>query len=72
MKMEFAFDARNNEILRSKRGVTFPMVMEAIAEKGILLDFQDPNREKCPNQRVLIVEIEGYAYCVPYVTEGDT
>ena len=48
------------------------MVIEAIAEKGILLDFTHPNTEKYPNQRILVVEIEGYAYCVPYVVEGDT
>lgn len=70
--MEFDFDSRKNEVLRSKRGVTFPMVIEAIAEKGILLDFTHPNTEKYPNQRILVVEIEGYAYCVPYVVEGDT
>ena len=70
--MEFDFDSRKNEVLRSKRGVTFPMVIEAIAEKGILLDFTNPNTEKYPNQRILVVEIEGYAYCVPYVVEGNT
>ena len=70
--MEFAFDSTKNEVLRTKRGVTFPMVIEAIAEKGILLDFAHPNQEKYPNQRVLVVEMEGYAYCVPFEVEGDT
>jgi uncharacterized DUF497 family protein len=70
--MEFAFDSKKNEVLRSKRGVTFPMVIEAIAEKGILLDFANANQTKYPNQRVLVVEMEGYAYCVPYAVEGDT
>jgi uncharacterized DUF497 family protein len=70
--MEFAFDSKKNEVLRSKRGVTFPMVIEAIAEKGILLDLANANQTKYPNQRVLVVEMEGYAYCVPYAVEGDT
>ncbi len=55
-----------------KRGVTFPMVIEAIAEKGILLDFPHPNQERYPGQRVLVVELNGYAYCVPYAINGDT
>ena len=48
------------------------MVIEAIAEKGILLDFANANQTKYPNQRVLVVEMEGYAYCVPFEIEGDT
>ena len=70
--MEFAFDSRKNEVLMAKRGVTFPMVIEAIAERGILADFANPNQDKYPAQRVLVVELEGYAYCVPYVIEGAT
>jgi uncharacterized DUF497 family protein len=70
--MEFAFDSKKNEVLRSKRGVTFPMVIEAIAGKGILLDLANANQTKYPNRRVLVVEMEGYAYCVPYAVEGDT
>jgi uncharacterized DUF497 family protein len=70
--MEFAFDSSKNDLLRRKRGVTFPMVIEAIAEKGILLNFDHPNQQKYPNQKVLVVELGGYAYCVPYVIQGDT
>ena len=36
----FAFDPEKNNLLREKRKVTFPMVIEAIAEKGILAHFQ--------------------------------
>jgi hypothetical protein len=70
--MEFSFDSSKNDLLRRKRGVTFPMVIEAIAEKGILLNFDHPNRKKYPNQKVLVIELGGYAYCVPYVVQGDT
>ena len=68
--MEFAFDSNKNEVLMAKRGVTFPMVIESIAEKGVLADFANPNQDKYPGQRVLVVELEGYAYCVPYAIEG--
>ena len=58
--MEFAFDSKKNEMLMDKRGVTFQMVIEAIAERGILADFSNPNQDKYPGQRVLVVELEGY------------
>jgi len=47
------------------------MVIETIAEKGILLDFDHPNQTRYPGQRVLVIELEGYAYCVPYVKNGE-
>jgi uncharacterized DUF497 family protein len=66
----FDFDNDKNEVLYRKRGVTFQMVIAAIADKGILLDFDHPNHLKYPKQKVLVVEIEGYTYCVPYVVKG--
>jgi hypothetical protein len=39
---------------------------------GWLLDIlEHPNREKYPNQRVFIVNMEDYAYIVPFVEDGD-
>jgi uncharacterized DUF497 family protein len=68
----FDFDNEKNEILYRKRGVTFQMVIGSIADHGILLDFDHPNQQKYPKQRVLVVDIDGYAYCVPYVVNGST
>ncbi len=69
--MQFAFDEEKNELLFRHRGVTFPMIIDAIAENGILLNFDHPNQKKYPNQKVLVVDLDGYAYCVPYVVEED-
>lgn len=40
----------------------------AIESGKILEDGPHPNRL---NQRIFVIEIEGYAYVVPYVIEGD-
>jgi hypothetical protein len=45
------------------------MVIESIAEKGVLLNFDHPDQKRYPNQKMMIVNIDGYAYCVPYVVE---
>jgi uncharacterized DUF497 family protein len=70
--MKFAFDQAKNEQLYIRRGVTFHRVIEAIAEKGILLNFDHPNQQKYPNQKVLVVDLDGHAYCVPYFIEIGT
>jgi hypothetical protein len=70
--MELAFRPEKNELLQRRRGVTFPMVIEAISTKGVLLDFDHPYQKKYPQQRILVVDLDGYAYCVPYIREGNT
>ncbi|WP_287005664.1 DUF4258 domain-containing protein [Desulfurella sp.] len=43
------------------------MVIEKMANKEIILDFKNPNASKYPNQRIMVVEINNYTYCVPYL-----
>ena len=68
--MEFEFDEEKNNQLFRERGVTFYNVIDSISEKGILLNIEHPNKEKYPEQKIFVVDIENYAYCVPYVIKG--
>ena len=70
--MKFDFDEKKNAKLFRDRGVTFFNVIDAIENDGMLLNFEHENKEKYPNQKVLVVEINNYAYCVPYVIDKDT
>ncbi len=70
--MEFAFDPKKNDLLLRTRGVSFRMVIEAISQKSTLAKFEHPNQAKYPNQRVLVVEMNGYSFCVPYAIHGET
>ena len=67
--MEFRFNKEKNEKLLNERGMSFYMVIEAIAEKGILLNLDHPDQKGYPNQKIIVVNIDGYAYCVPYVVQ---
>lgn len=64
--MEFVFDQAKNQKLFMQRGITFEQAIEIIAKNGILLDFQHPNTEKYPKQRIMVIEVENYPYCIPY------
>jgi uncharacterized DUF497 family protein len=69
--MEFDFSEEKNQILLHERGVTFQDVIDAIRNQGVLADFPHPNTERYPNQHILVVEIDEYTCCVPYVIDGD-
>ncbi len=69
--MVFNFNAEKNELLFKTRGITFNQIIEVIENEGVLLDFQHPNREKYPNQMIMVVNLNDYTYCVPYVLDEE-
>ncbi len=69
--MNFIYDEKKNQILFEKRGLTFEQAIEIISEEGVLLDFQHPNSEVYPNQRIMVISINHYPHCIPYVMDGE-
>lgn len=66
---EFEFDADKNRALKWERGISFDEIILLIHE-GHLLDVVDhPNQRKYPDQRLYMVDVGGYVYLVPFVTE---
>lgn len=67
--MAFNWNEEKNENLKKERGISFERIVVSI-EEGHLIDvLEHPNTEKYKNQIVLIVEVDGYAICVPTVVE---
>ncbi len=60
-----------NRKLKRERGVSFEDVETAIEGGMFIADYLHPNQERYFGQRVLIVEIDGYACLVPYVRDDD-
>lgn len=55
----------------TRRLVSFEDCIAALEDGGILDDIENPN-SRYPHQRILVLEIKGYAYVVPYVESEDT
>ena len=65
----FDWDESKNEWLKEERGIGFEDVVAAL-DKGKELDRIDhPNKRRYPNQREIIVNIENYAYIIPFVED---
>jgi uncharacterized DUF497 family protein len=67
----FKWNVEKNEVLFSKRGITFEEVVQKIESGAQYIETDHPNSNKYPNQKIIVVEIEGYAYLVPCVINGD-
>jgi len=69
--MEIRWNKEKNILLKKERGICFDDVMVAIHEGRIVDIVEHHNKERYPNQKILIVEIGSYAYLVPFVIDGD-
>jgi uncharacterized DUF497 family protein len=67
----FRWNSAKNESLSSARGISFESIVVAIESGGLLDVLAHPNQAKYPNQRILVVSCDNYAYLVPFVEEED-
>lgn len=66
----FTWGDEKNEKLKVERNISFEEVVFYI-ERGYLLDIlEHSNKKKYDGQRIFVVQIENYAYLVPFV-EGE-
>ena len=65
----FAWSEEKDAWLREVRGVGFEDVLFSLARGGLLDVLAHPNQERYPGQRILVVEIDEYAWLVPFVED---
>jgi len=65
----FKWDVEKNEVLAMERGITFEEIVQRIESGAKFIETDHPNKKKYPNQKILIIDVDGYAYLVPCVTD---
>lgn len=71
MYPDILWNAEKNVELKERDGFGFERVLVALADGGPLDERRHPNAEKYGHQRQLVVEIDGYAWIVPFVMDGE-
>ena len=69
--MIFDWDNEKNMMLKRNRSISFERIIVAIEQDDLLDILEHPNKEKYPNQLLILVEIDRYVYVVPCVLEND-
>ena len=57
--------------LRETRGICFEDIVFYIENGDILDDYLHPNQKRYPEQRIMVIGINNYAYLVPYAEDGE-
>ncbi|MEI6167618.1 MAG: toxin [bacterium] len=67
----YDWNDEKNDWLRQERDVTFEDIVFHLSQ-GVLLDtIEHPNRQQYLGQKIFIVNVEGYAYLVPFVEDDE-
>ena len=69
---EFDWDDEKNELLKDARGVSFEEVVFHIQNGDVIDIIKHPNAARYSKQNVIVLNMEGYVYLVPYVKEKGT
>ena len=69
MKYKFDFSLEKDLILRESRGVGFRDIIDAYRAGKKLADFENKSKSHT-KQRLLVVNIGGYAFVSPYIIDG--
>ena len=69
--MIFDWNNEKNMMLKRNRSISFERIIVAIEQDDLLDILEHPNKEKYPNQLLILVEIDRYVYVVPCVLEND-
>ena len=65
----FDWSEEKNTLLKLERDVSFEDVIVAIGEGKLLDILEHPNSQKYKNQRIFVLDINHYAYLVPFVED---
>jgi len=67
----FRWSPEKNELLKQERGVSFEEITVAVEAGGLLEIVPHQNPTKYPRQKIMVVEVAGYAFLVPFIEEED-
>ena len=65
------WNSEKSLMLKESRGICFEDIVFNIAKGDILDDYQHPNQQRYPDQRIMVISINNYAYLVSYIENED-
>lgn len=64
---KFDWSDEKNKLLERTRGICFEDVLVCIQNGDILDLLHHPNRERYPHQKIIVLNVDGYVWLIPYV-----
>ncbi|MBN1224298.1 MAG: toxin [Candidatus Aminicenantes bacterium] len=68
----YDWSLRKNEELKARRKITFEDIVFSISRDGLMDILEHPDQHRYPGQRIFIVNVDNYAYVVPFIEDEKT
>lgn len=65
------FNQEKDEWLKKNRNISLSNIAELIFSEQVIKVINHPNKAKFPNQKIALLNINNYIYCVPYIETKD-
>ena len=69
MAVVFNWDNKKNRWLKKQRNITYEQIIVAIESNAIVDILEHPNKDRYPDQLLILVNINDYIYAVPTTVE---
>ena len=63
------WNSTKNQQLIAERGISFEDIVFCLQQGQLLDDIEHPNSNKYPEQRIFVIDVDGYVHLVPYVED---
>lgn len=67
----FKWNVEKNERLFKDRGITFEEIVHQIESGVKVVETDHPNQQIYPDQKILILDVEGHTYLIPCIVEHE-
>jgi len=68
----FDWNLGKNEELKAQRRISFEDIVFSISRDGLMDILEHPDQQRYPGQRIFIVNVDDYAYVVPFIEDEKT
>lgn len=68
----FDWSLGKNEELKAQRKISFEDIVFSISRDGLMDILEHPDQQRYPGQRIFIVNVDDYAYIVPFIEDEKT
>ncbi|NBX03718.1 MAG: toxin [Alphaproteobacteria bacterium] len=63
----FEFNQEKNKQLKKERGIGFDEIIALIEDDKAIDLIDHPDQQRYPDQMIYVINVEGYAYLVPFI-----
>ena len=68
----FDWNLGKNEELKAQRKISFEDIVFSISREGLMDILEHPDQQRYPGQMIFIVNVDDYAYLVPFIEDEKT